>query len=158
VPGTTAVFDSAKIPNEILDCLNVSTDVLEANPDLGKALAGIWYETMAIIHGDDDRAALAIAQMAAGAGTTAESLKEQLATTYFYARARDAAAYAESADLLTVTDRVRQFSYATGLFGPSAASVDAIGIAFPGGKVLGDRDRIRLRFDPTYMKLAATGL
>ena len=95
--------------------------------------------------------------MAKGAGTTPESLEEQLATTYFYANARDAASYMESPDLLTVTDRVRQFSFAQGLFGPAATSVDTIGIEFPFGKVLGDKSHIKLRFDPTYMKMAATG-
>ncbi len=157
-PGAVEVFDSSKIPNEILDVMNVSTDVLRANPDLGKALAGIWHETMAIMNGDDARSKMMIEQMAKGAGTTAESLEEQLKTTYFYVNARDAAAYMESPDLMTVTDRVRQFSYSKGLFGPSATSVDAIGIEFPGGKVLGDKNHIKLRFDPTYMKLAATGL
>lgn len=157
-PGAVEVFDSSMIPNEILDVMNVSTEVLQANPDLGKALAGIWYETMAILGKGDAQAATMTEQMAKGAGTTADSLKGQLATTYFYVNAADAAKYAESADLVTVTDRVRQFSYSKGLFGPSATSVDAIGIAFPGDKVLGDKGNIKLRFDPTYMKMAATGL
>ncbi len=157
-PGGTEVFDSSKIPNEILDVMNVSTEVLNANPDFGNALAGIWYETMAILRAGDAKSSFAVEQMAKGAGTTAKSLDGQLKTTYFYAHARDAAIYAESADLITVTNRVRQFSFSKGLFGPSAASVDAIGVAFPGGKVLGDRNNIKLRFDATYMKRAATGL
>jgi len=156
-PGATEVFDSSKIPNEILDVMNVSTEVLKANPDLGKALAGIWYETMEILHKGDAQSKAAVEQMAKGAGTTPESLGEQLETTYFYVNARDAANYMESPDLITVTNRVRQFSYSKGLFGSAAKSVDAIGIEFPGGKVLGDKGQIRLRFDPTYMKLAATG-
>jgi NitT/TauT family transport system substrate-binding protein len=157
-PGAVEVFDSSSIPNEILDVMNVSTDVLKANPVLGKALAGIWYETMAILGKGDAASRTMVAQMAKGAGTTPASLEEQLETTHFYADAREAANYLESSDAMTVTDRVRRFSYAQGLFGPSATSVDAIGIAFPGGKVLGDASRIKLRFDPTYMKMAATGL
>ena len=43
------MFDSAKIPGEILDLLVVDTATLKANPNLGKALAGIWYETMALM-------------------------------------------------------------------------------------------------------------
>ncbi|MFW2830319.1 putative urea ABC transporter substrate-binding protein [Sphingomonas sp. ID0503] len=156
--GAVEVFDSSMIPNEILDVMNVSTDVLNANPDLGKALAGIWYETMAVIAKGDASSDFALAQMARGAGTTADSLQGQIKTTYFYTSAREAATYAESADLMTVTDRVRQFSFSKGLFGPAARSVDAIGIEFPSGKVLGDKANIKLRFDPTYMKLAATGL
>jgi len=58
---------------------------------------------------------------------------------------------------VTVTDRVRQFSFAKGLFGPAATTVDAIGISFPGGKTLGDKRAVKLRYDPTYMQLAADG-
>ena len=58
---------------------------------------------------------------------------------------------------MTVTDRVRQFSFAKGLFGPAATTVDAIGISFPGGKTLGDPANVKLRYDPTYMQLAADG-
>lgn len=157
-PGAVEVFDSSRIPNEILDVLNVSTEVLKANPDLGKALTGIWYETMAVMNGAGTEATAMITQMASGAGTGLESLQEQLNTTYFYTTPGEAVHYMESADLVTVTDRVRKFSYSKGLFGPSAASGDAIGIAFPGGKELGDKGNIKLRFDPIYMKLAATGL
>ena len=156
-PGAVEVFDSSKIPNEILDVMNVSTETLKTNPDLGKALAGIWYETMEILHRGDALSETVIEQMATGAGTTAESLKEQLKTTYLYVNARDAASYAENPDLITVTDRVRHFSFSQGLFGPAATSVDAIGIEFPGGKVLGDKNQVKLRFDSTYMKMAATG-
>ncbi|HAD63561.1 MAG TPA: lipid kinase, partial [Alcanivorax sp.] len=34
---------------------------------------------------------------------------------------------------------------------------DFIGIAFPGGKVLGDKGNIKLRFDTTYMQMADDG-
>lgn len=157
VKGATMVFDSSKIPNEILDTLNVSTATLQANPDLGKALVGIWYETMAIMSGKDAKAAEAIAMMAADAGTTPEDYKSQLATTYMYYKPADAAALAASPDLVTVTDRVRQFSFSKGLFGPAATNVDAIGIAFPGGKILGDKANVKLRFDDSFVKLAAEG-
>lgn len=156
-PGAVEVFDSSKIPNEILDTLNVSTETLKANPNLGKALAGIWYETMALMTRTDATGKAARAAMAKAAGTTEASFDEQLKTTHLYANAKDAAAYAENPDLITVTDRVRQFSFAHGLFGPSARSVDAIGISFAGGKSLGDPKNVKLRFDPTYMKLAASG-
>jgi NitT/TauT family transport system substrate-binding protein len=156
-PGATEVFDSSRIPNEILDTMNVSTDTLKANPALGKALAGIWYETLGIMGRDDAAGRTARAAMAKAAGTTDASFADQLRTTHLYATAKDAAAYAENPDLVTVTDRVRQFSFAHGLFGPGAKSVDAIGIAFPGGKTLGDPHNVKLRFDPSYMKMAADG-
>src|SRR3546814_1821365 len=49
MPGVTQVFSSADIPGEILDLLVVDTATLKANTNLGKALAGIWYETMALM-------------------------------------------------------------------------------------------------------------
>ena len=156
-PGATEVFDSSKIPNEILDTLNVSTDALKANPNLGKALAGLWYETLAIMARDDAAGRAARAAMAKAAGTTADKFDSQLKTTHLYTQAKDAAAYAENPDLIQVTDRVRQFSFAHGLFGPAAKSVDAIGIAFPGNKTLGDANNVKLRFDPSFMQMAAGG-
>lgn len=155
--GATLVFDSHQIPNEILDCLSVSSATLKANPALGKALAGIWYETMAVMAKDDAAGKAARAQMAHDAGATPEGYDQQLKTTHLYYQAADAVKLAKSPDLVTVLDRVRQFSFAKGLFGPAATSVDAIGISFAGGKTLGDPAHVKLRFDPTWMQLAADG-
>ena len=156
-PGAALVFDSSKIPNEILDTMNVDTATLKANPNLGRALAGIWYETMAIMGRDDAAGRAARAAMAKAAGTSAASFEAQLKTTRMYAQPGEAAAYAENPDLVTVTYRVRLFSFAPGLFGPSARSVDAIGIAFPGNRTLGDPKNVKLRFDSSYMRMAADG-
>ena len=59
--------------------------------------------------------------------------------------------------IVAANDRVRTFSFANGLFGAGAKSVDDIGIQFPGGKVLGNAQNIKLRFDPTYVSAAAAG-
>ncbi len=53
--------------------------------------------------------------------------------------------------------RVRDFSFSKGLFGQGAKSADAIGMAFPGGKTLGDTGNVKLRFDETFMQMAADG-
>ena len=53
--------------------------------------------------------------------------------------------------------KVRDFSFAKGLFGAGAKSADAIGIALPGGKTIGDPANVKLRFDPTFMEQAAAG-
>lgn len=157
VPGTTAVFSSADIPGEILDLLVVDTATLKANPDLGKALAGIWYETMAIMARDDAEGAAARAAMAKLAGTDAQAFDGQLATTYLYTDPKAAVTAMASPDLVTTMTRVRDFSFAQGLFGQGARSADAVGMEFPGGKTLGDTNNITLRFDPTFMQLAADG-
>ncbi|MCZ8136198.1 MAG: putative urea ABC transporter substrate-binding protein [Porphyrobacter sp.] len=157
VPGTSAVFTSADIPGEILDLLVVDTATLKANPNLGKALAGIWYETMALMARDDAEGKAARAAMAELAGTTPEEFEGQLSTTFLYSDPKAALAAMSSPDLVTTMQRVRDFSFAQGLFGQGARSADAVGMSFPGGKTLGDANAITLRFDPTFMQLAADG-
>lgn len=156
-PGASLVFSSADIPGEIVDLLVVDTATLKANPDLGKALAGIWYETMALMQRQDAEGQAARAAMAELAGTTPETFESQLATTYLYADPKAAVAATSSPALITTMTRVRDFSFANGLFGQGATSADAIGMSFPGGKTLGDANRITLRFDESFMKMAADG-
>ena len=67
-PGAKEVFSSADIPGEILDLMVVDTSTLKANPNLGKALAGIWYETTALMQRQDAQGAAARAAMAKLAG------------------------------------------------------------------------------------------
>jgi NitT/TauT family transport system substrate-binding protein len=157
VPGTKAVFTSADIPGEILDLMVVDTATLKANPNLGKALAGIWYETMALMAKQNAEGAAARAAMAKLAGATPAEFEAQLATTYLYGDPKTAVAAMASPDLVTNMTRVRDFSFAQGLFGQGARSADAVGMSFPGGKTLGDANAITLRFDPTFMQLAADG-
>ncbi len=156
-PGATEVFNSSQIPGEILDLLVVDTATVKANPDLGKALAGIWYETMAVMKADTPEGKAARADMGSLAGTTAEDFESQVKTTFLYYTPADALTEINSPGLVETMDRVRQFSFSKGLYGPSATSVDAIGMEFPGGKTLGSKDNIKLRFDPTYIQMAADG-
>ena len=155
--GATMTFDSSKIPNEIQDLMTVSTSTLKANPNLGKALTGAWYEVMGIMAKGDAKSDEAITQMAQMAGTTPENFRAQLKSTYLYYKPAEAVAYVNGPDIIKHEDTVRQFSFSKGLFGPNARSVDAIGIEFPGGKVLGDKANVRLRFDPSFMQMAADG-
>lgn len=155
--GAKLLFSSANIPGEILDLLVVDTATLEANPNLGKALAGIWYETTALMQRQDKEGKAARAAMAALAGTTPEMFEGQLATTFLYADPQSAVAATSDKSLIETMTRVRDFSFSQGLFGQGAQSADAVGMAFPGGKTLGDSDNVTLRFDETYMQMAADG-
>jgi NitT/TauT family transport system substrate-binding protein len=154
LPGATEVFSSAEIPGEILDTLIVDTAKLKENPNLGKALAGIWYETTALMKAND---LAAIEGMAKLSGTDLAGYQSQLATTYMYHDATAAAAFTKSPEIIAANDKVRKFSFANGLFGQGAKSEDAIGIEFPGGTLLGDSANVKLRYDSTYMDLAAAG-
>jgi NitT/TauT family transport system substrate-binding protein len=155
-PGAKEVFSSAQIPGEILDLLVVDTATLKANPNLGKALTGIWYETMALLKKQDEQGKEARAAMAKLAGTTPEVFEGQLATTYLYSDPRAAVAATSAPALVTTMTQVRDFSFSHGLF-KGAASADAVGMGFPGGKTLGDPQHVTLRFDDSFMKLAADG-
>jgi NitT/TauT family transport system substrate-binding protein len=59
--------------------------------------------------------------------------------------------------VIKTMDLVRKFSFDHGLLGEGARSVDAVGIAFPGGKTLGNARNVKMRFDAGYMKMAADG-
>ena len=157
MPGAHEVFDSSKIPGEIIDALVVDTATLKANPNLGKALAGIWYETLALMTRDDAQGGAARAAMAKLSGTDQAGFESQLTTTHLYVDPKAAAAYADDPALVTATDRVRHFSFDHGLFGQAARSVDDIGIAFPSGKILGSTSNVKLRFDDAFMLMAAAG-
>jgi NitT/TauT family transport system substrate-binding protein len=156
-PGATRIFDSAQIPGEIIDMMVVDTAVLEANPDFGKALVGAWYETMALMSGDSATAVEARTYMAEQSGTDLAGYDAQLATTKMFFDAAEAVAFASGPALVETMDHVRTFSHAHGLLGDGAASVDAVGIAFPGEQMLGDAGNVKLRFTADYMAMAAEG-
>ncbi len=154
--GAKQVFSSADIPGEILDLLVVDTATLKANPDLGKALAGIWYETVALMKRQDAQGKEARAAMAKLAGAKPEDFDSQLGTTFLYTDPKAAVAATSDAGLVTTMTRVRDFSFSQGLF-KGATSADAVGMSFPGGKTLGDPAHVTLRFDESFMKMAADG-
>ncbi|CAN7224068.1 putative urea ABC transporter substrate-binding protein [Phenylobacterium sp. LjRoot219] len=157
MPGATQVFSSKEIPGELIDGIVMDTALVKANPNVAKAVAGIWYETMALIKAGGAPTDDALGQMGKLSGTDLAGFRNQLDRAYLYADPKAAAAFMESADLASGTDRVRRFAFEQGMFGKGAKSVDEIGVEFPGGKVLGDPANVKLRFDPTFAKLAAAG-
>jgi NitT/TauT family transport system substrate-binding protein len=152
-PDAHNVFDSSKIPGEIIDLMVVNTEVLKDNPKFGKALAGIWYDTMAAL-ASDPKAKEAMAQ---ASGTDLKGFEEQLATTQLFADPKGAVAFTTSGDLKTTTERVSQFLFDKALLGKDAKSAGAIGVEFPDKSVFGDKDNVKFRYDATYMTEAADG-
>jgi len=153
--GAHEVFDSSRIPGEIEDMLLLSTDVAQSNPNVAKALTGIWYETMALMRQGTPEAKQALEAMAKLSGADLAGYQGQLKTTHLYYEPKMALDFTNSPDLVAANDKVRKFSFDNGLFGKGAKSVDDIGIQFPNGKVLGDPKNIKLRFDPTFVAAAA---
>lgn len=157
MPDATVVFDSSDIPGEIIDLMVVNSDTLKAHPAFGKALVGAWYETMAIMSRDDAAGRAARAYMGKASGTDRAGYEAQLASTKMFYQAEDAVAFAASPALIETMDHVRRFSFDHGILGEGADSPDAVGIAFPGGRTLGDTGNIKLRFTDEYMRMAAEG-
>jgi NitT/TauT family transport system substrate-binding protein len=156
-PGHSLVFDSSKTPGEILDLMVVNSKVLKDNPKLGRALVGAWYETLAVMQAKDAKATAALNHMAKASGATLAEFNGMLATTHMYWTPATALAAYNSADLVRTNDLVRRFSFDKGLLGEGAKSADAVGIEFPGGKIAGSAGNIKMRFDPSFVKLAADG-
>lgn len=152
IPETTKVFDSSDIPGEIIDLLVVNTETLEANPAFGKALTGAWYEIMAKMQAGDEEA---LTMMAEASGTDLAGYKAQLDATNMFYTAAEAVSFANSDQLQATMKHITDFSFDHGLLGDGAMDADFIGIAYPDGDVAGDENNVKLRFDSSFMKMAA---
>ena len=152
--GAKLLFDSSKIPGEIIDMMLVKTG---ANEKLKKALTGAWYETMAIMSGKGKERDEAIAYMAKLSGATVPEFEAQLKTTAMFYQPQQALTFTTGIDLFKTMSMVRDFSFKQGLYGDGASSPDFVGIEFADKSVIGDSKNIKLRFDATYMKMAAEG-
>ncbi len=159
--GVTDIFDSSKIPGEIMDLLVVRTDVLK-RPDgsgarFAKAITGAWYETMAQMSATGATGDRAIAGSAAASGDSVASYREQLKTTYLFSTPSAATSFADSAKIKQEMELVRQFCFHHGLLGERTTSPDEVAIVYPDGTIQGKKDRVRFRFDSTYMHMAQQG-
>ena len=156
MPNSNKVFDSSQIPGEIIDLMVVNTKRLKANPKLGKALTGAWYEMMAIMSATDKKAMEAKREMGKASGTDLQGYEAQLASTKMFYKPADALTFTNSKTLKETMAKVADFSFAHGILGASAPSAKFVGIETPAG-VYGDAKNIKLRFNPDYMKMAADG-
>lgn len=156
MPGANKVFDSSQIPGEIIDLLVINTDVLKANPSLGKALTGAWYEIMATMSDAGQAGIAARTAMGSASGTDLAGYESQLASTKMFYSAAKAVEFTKSAALKTTMKNVAEFSFAHGLLGEGAPDAGFIGIETPAG-VFGNSGNIKFRFDPSYMQMAADG-
>ncbi|MEL6745046.1 MAG: putative urea ABC transporter substrate-binding protein [Pseudomonadota bacterium] len=152
--ASTKVFDSSSIPGEIIDAMMVNTQTLADNPNFGKALVGAWYEVLALMKAGD---ATALEAMAKASGTDLAGYNAQLATTKMFYEPAEAIAFTTSPDLAKTTEFVAKFLFDKGILGEGAPSAEFVGVSFPDGSIYGDAQNVKLRFDTTYMKMAADG-
>lgn len=156
-PGVSKIFDSSKIPGEILDLCMVNSKVLQSDPRLGEALVGAWYEVMGIMSKPGPDAKAAKTHMAKAAGCSTEEYEAQLKTTAMFWTPDEAIDYIGSAEAKEKMEFVREFCFAHGLLGENAPSVDVVGIEYPDGSVQGDANNVKMRFTTHYMQKAAEG-
>jgi NitT/TauT family transport system substrate-binding protein len=157
MPGAGKVFDSSKIPGEIIDMMVVNTETLKENPALGKALVGAWYEVMALMSSGSPEGQAAKEEMAKASGTDLAGFDAQLASTAMFYEAAKAVDFTKGPELPKTMDLVRNFLFDHGILGTNAASVDMVGMSFADGSTLGDANNVKLRFDPAFMAEAAAG-
>ena len=150
--NTNVIFDSSKIPGEIIDLMIVKTN---ASEDLKKALVGAWYETMAVMSAKNKAGEDSVESMAKEAGSSVEDFKAQLKTTAMFYTPKEATEFAQSPKLEQTMKYVRDFSFDKGLY--NGKTQDAVGIEFDNGTVLGNKDNVKLRFTSKYMKMASDG-
>jgi NitT/TauT family transport system substrate-binding protein len=160
-PGITRVFDSSRIPGEILDLLVIRTEVLNrpdgAGQRFAKAVVGAWYELMAQMSKPGPESDKVLTAIASVSEDSLASYKEQLSTTHMFYTPQSAADMAVSGQLKTTMELVREFCFTHALLGEKTSSADDVAVRFPDGSIEGKKDRVRLRFDASYMQMAAGG-
>jgi len=156
-PGVTQVFDSSKIPGEIMDMMVVNTQTLKDNPALGKALTGAWFEVVALMNAKSAASKVALEHMAKASGTDLAGFQSQLDTTKLFATPKEALEFATSKQLPDTMRKVASFSFEHGLLGEGAKDSSAVGMSFANGVMSGDKANLKLHFDPSYVQMAADG-
>ncbi|MFC1853269.1 putative urea ABC transporter substrate-binding protein [candidate division CSSED10-310 bacterium] len=156
LPGVTNVYDSSKIPGEIIDMLVFNGKVIKENPNVVRAVVGAWYEVMSLLARRSTRKEV-VKSMASMANCTEKQFEKQLETTFLYTAAKDAAEFTRGETLKKTMDTVRHFCFDHKLLGENTKSVDAIGVRFPDKSVLGNKKNATLIFDDTFMEEYAQG-
>lgn len=151
-PNIHKVFTSKEIPGEIIDMLAVNTSVLKANPDLGKALVGAWFETLQIMSKNDAEGKAARTFMANNAGTSLADYDSQLRDTQMFYTPEKSYEFSNNTKLKQTMELVRSFAKDIGV-----KNADDIGVQIPDGSIQGNSKNIKLRFDTHYVKLAMDG-
>jgi NitT/TauT family transport system substrate-binding protein len=153
-PGRTLVANSSDIPGEIIDIMMVNTETLADNPKFGKALVGAWYEVLAKMEAGDEEVLTALAT---ASGTELAGYKAQLDSTAMFYKPADGVKFTSDAALAKTMEFVAKFLFDHGILGEGAPSPEFVGVAFPDGSIYGDTNNVKLRFDTTYMQMAADG-
>lgn len=152
------VCSSRDLPGEILDVLAIRSDVVFAQPALGVALAGAWFDAKRAFDAIPlaERGARLVAARPSQAPRTVSN--DELLGVRFIDDAAGAAAFMDSGAFRTVTGSVRRFLVFEGMLGPRVRTLFDVGIQLSSGDYMGDPLRVAMRFDSTYLLKAAERL
>jgi NitT/TauT family transport system substrate-binding protein len=158
-PGVRSVFDSSKLPGEIMDITAVRTEVLNrpdgAGEKFARALTGAWYETMALMTGPSPTVDRVLTAVAEASSDTLTSYKEQLSTTRLMVTPDSAISELESQPFREKMRLVRDFCFSHRLLGlDRMQSLDDLAIRYADGTIQGKPSRVRLRFESSYARMA----
>lgn len=153
--GGKLLFDSSEIPGEIIDSLIVDTQVLRNQPDLAKALVGIWFETLRDLFSPDGTGAVARDIIANLSGLSPEMYDLVMQKTAFYLTPQQVLQAMTSQDTINGVDVRRKIRFEQGLAG-GLSNIDEIGIQFE-SRILGNPENIKFRFDPKWVRMAIDG-
>jgi NitT/TauT family transport system substrate-binding protein len=137
-PKARVLYTSKQVPGEIIDAMVVRTSLASCAKT---AIRNSWFSTIAKLHGHD---AAMVAGLAKQAGGSVEDFNAQVLTTHFFWTPAEADVFVKSQKLKGTMDYVRKFSFDHGLYNGKA--VDAVGISFPDGFVLGDKGNTMIEF------------
>ncbi len=150
-PSAKTVFDSGDIYGEIVDGMMINSDLLKQEPNLGIAIAGAWYETIAMLQPTHPKYNEIMTYMADALNTDIDGLKSQLETINFFSQTQ-AKEYVTSADFKQTMSNIASFAFDHGLLGEGAPSAKFVGIEAGDNTVIGNSENVKLRFPTKWIK------
>lgn len=150
-PDTTLVFDSSDIHGELLDVMIARSDALADNPDLGRAIAGAWFEAAALLRTDHPKHGDFMGFTAATLNTDRAGARNQLSTIDFLSPAQGLELIVGE-DFAETQKQITHFAFDHGLLGEGVPNADFVGIETGRGTVIGNPDNVKLRFPTTWLE------
>ena len=137
----------------------VNTQTLKDNPNLGKALIGIWYETIALMKDTSPTKARPRARpWPRRRARISRASKPSSRPPTCFTRHRTRVTFIQAGRICSkIMDLVRTFCFDHDLLGDGREIEGRCRHRCPDGKVLGSTKNVKLRFDSTYMQMAADG-
>ncbi|MFP1679676.1 putative urea ABC transporter substrate-binding protein [Alloalcanivorax sp. C16-2] len=150
-PDTSLVFDSSDIHGELLDVMIARSDALADNPDLGRAIAGAWFEAAALLQADHPRHGDFMGFTAATLNTDKDGARNQLSTIDFLS-AQQGRELVRGEEFAGTQKKITGFAFDHGLLGDGVPDAGFVGIETGRGTVIGNPDNVKLRFPTTWLE------